>query len=322
MFKTVRQPFFNAEGDLGGGGQEAGGNESASSNSADFSPGWGLPNSGNQAAGNPLFNPTAAPVEQAAVQQGQVFDFAGRKIEVADPSIAAALKDVHKDYTALTGTFTQTSQRVKELEQANQTYLNLLNQGQQQMQGQQPIQSEQQGGPSEEDVEQMKADFMEKFYENPLTAIEGMLEQMFQQKVQPVIEPISKERAWNEQVSGLQQKYPDFQTMIGPMQQLIEEMPELAQHGLESVYHFAKRAQPAQAPTPEQLLSDPNFLQQLSQNPQVQQQFLSQYMQGKQGQQAPTIMGGQPGGQMPAALEDRPKDIRSGSAAFKRYLGL
>lgn len=319
MFKTVRQPFFNAEGDLGGGGQGGGNEPVVSSNSADFTPSWGLPNSGNQAATNPLFNQTPVVEPQAPVQEGQVFDFAGRKIEVADANIAAALKDVHKDYTALTGTFTQTSQRVKELEQANQTYLNLLNQAQQ-MQAQQPIQSEPQGGPSEEDLEQMKSDFMEKFYDNPKTAIEAMFDQLFQQKVQPVIEPISKEREWNEQVSGLQQKYPDFQTMIGPMQQLIEEMPELAQHGLESVYHFAKRAQPAQAPTPEQLLSDPNFLQEMMQNQDVKTQVLSKWMQEKQGQPAPTIMGG--GGQFTTATDPSPKDLRTGSAAFKRYLGL
>lgn len=325
MFKIVRQPLFNADGDIGGG-QPAGGSEPASSSSAEgITPGWGLPQGTNQAAANPLFSqePAVAPV----APEPAIFDFAGRKIEVADPSIAAALKDVHKDYSALQGTYTQTNQRVKELEQANQTYANLLQTIQQQG-GQQPnaMQStSQQGQPAPEDLEQMKADFMEQFYDDPKTAIEGLLDSMFQQRVQPIIEPITQERQWNEQVQTLQQKYPDdFQQMVGPMQQLLQDMPELAQHGLESVFLLAKRSQPMPQPGPDQLLNDPNFRQQVMANPDIQKQFLSQYLQEKQGsqQQAPTVMGGQPGGQMPATPEQRPKDIRTASQAFKKSLGI
>lgn len=320
MFRTLRLPLFNADGAMGGGD---GSDSSASSNSAgEFSPAWGLPQGGNQAAAatNPLFNP-----EQSATPVGQpeVFDFAGRKIEVKDPAMLSALKDVHKDYSALQGTYTQTSQRMKELEQANQTYLSLLQnvQGQQQ----QPAAQAQSNQPSEDDIEQMKADFMESFYDDPKTAIESILDSMFQSKVQPIIEPISKEREWNEQVQTLSHKYPDFQTMVGPMQELLQEMPELAQHGLEKVYQIAQRSNAAQqAVSPEQLMNDPQFLQQVMSRPDVQKQFLSQYLQDKQGtqQQAPVMMGGQPGGQAPSSPESRPRDIKSATKAFKQSLGL
>lgn len=321
MFNVIRQPLFNAESDMGGG---QGGNDSASSNPT-FTPGWGLPE-GQAAGANPLFNePVATPPVQP--ETAQVFDFAGRKIEVNDPAMLAALKDVHKDYTALTGTYTQTNQRVKELEQANQTYMNILQNMpvQLQQQGQNANQPTPQNEPTAEDREQMKAEFMEQFYSDPLASIETLLDSMFQQRVQPVIEPITQERQWNEQMQALQQKYPDdFQNMIGPMRDLLQEMPHLAEHGLEGVFQIAKRATPPPQPGPEQLLSDPQFLQQIMSKPEIQKQFLSQYLQEKQGsqQQAPTVMGGQPGGQMPTTPEDRPTDIRSASKAFRQYLGL
>lgn len=325
MFNFVRQPLFEADGDIGG----SGGNEPASSSAPAFTPTWGLPNGGgNQAAVNPLLSQAAPeqPPEQPPAETGQVFDFAGRKIEVSDPNMLAALKDVHKDYSALQGTYTQSSQRVKELEQANQTYMNVLAQMQQQQpapDANEPNQGQPQQ-PSPEDLEQMKSDFMEKFYDNPLSAIEGLMDSMFQQRVQPVIEPITQERQWNEQVQQLRGKYEDFDDLIGPMQQLLQDMPDLAQHGLESVYQLTKRATPPPQPQPEQLLSDPQFVSQMMQRPEIQQQFLSTYMQDKQNswQQAPTVMGGQAGGQAPAAPESRPKDMHSASQAFKRHLGI
>lgn len=319
MFKSIRLPLFDADdGSMGGG---VSGDGSVSSNSEVFTPGWGLP--GNQAAERPA-NPLLDQREAAQPQEpaGQVFDFAGRKIEVADPAMLSVLKDIHKDYSALNSTYTQTSQRVKELETANTTYLNLLQNMQQQPADSNDSPSQDQI--SEEDMEQMRSDFMESFYDDPRKAIEGMLENLFEKKVQPVIEPISKEREWNEQVQAMEGKFTDFRDMVGPMQQLLQDMPELAQHGLESVYHLAKRTAPASVPAPDQLLNDANFRQQLLQNQEVQKAVVSHYLQNRQdmNQQIPVVMGGQPGGQAPAVPELRPTDIRSASKAFLRQLGL
>lgn len=326
MFKRLH-PLFNVEG-AQGGGEPAGGNEptggqapAATSNSDAFKPGWGLPpgkgNDGNQAAAqaNPLLGePQVAP-------QPQVFDFAGRKIEVTDPTMLNVLKDVHKDYSSLQSTYTQTTNQVKDLQAQNQTFMQLV----QNMQQQAP--AAQQQAPAQEapvDLEQVKADFMEKFYDNPLEAIQSLLEDQFSKKVTPVIEPFQKEQAWNQEVSSLSQKYDDFNSMIDPMKQLIQEMPHLAQHGLESVYQLAKRSQPTPQPTPEQLLGDPAFREKVFQNQDITQQVVSQYLQSKQqtNQQIPNVMAGQPGGSAPSAPETRPTDIRGGSKAWLRSLGL
>lgn len=328
MFKRM-YPLYNADGAMGGGEGASGGDVAATSNSADgFTSGWGLPkgqeqvsqNSGNQAAvnANPLLG---QPQQAAAAPQPQVFDFAGRKIEVNDPAMLNVLKDVHKDYSSLQSTYTQTTNQVKELQNEKQTYMQLLQNMQQQTQAAQAPAQQQQ---APVDLEQVKADFMEQFYDDPKGAIEGLLDGMFQQKVQPVIEPMQKERAWNDEVQGLQSKYEDFGSMIGPMQQLLQDMPQLAQHGLESVYQLAKRSAPAPQPTPEQLLNDPAFREQALAHPEVYQQAVSRYVNERQqmNQQIPVVMGNQPGGQIPSAPETRPKDIRGGSKAWLQSLGL
>lgn len=335
-----------AEGD-GGGAADAGGADGGQSfnpQAEGATPGWGLPEghqrtSGAELSTNPLFsdvnflaepeavkpNPEPAPVQPAA--EPTVFDFAGRKIEVTDPNVLAVLQDVHKDYTNLQSTYTQTSQQAKTLEQERNTLMNLVQQSQQQ---QSPAPQPQNQQPTPEQLEQQKAEFMDRFYEDPLGAMTSILDQMFQQKVQPVIEPISQQQHWNEQIQKISAKYEDFQTLSEPIQAVLNEMPELLkQGGLEAVYHVAKGRAAAEAaanavpatppPTPEQLMSDPNFVQQyVLNNPQIQQQIVQGYLNNKlqTNAQTPMVMGGQPGGQPPAMPENRPKTLREASKAF------
>lgn len=315
MLKTFRQPYFDADTGAEGGGQPSGDGSIASNGDA-FTPGWGMPSTPQATQSNPLLAPQA-PAQPASAQ---VFDFAGRKIESTDPNVLAVLKDVHKDYSNLNSTFTQTNQRVKEQEALINSYQAQLAQQQQNAQTAptQPAQV------SEEDLEQAKSDFMESFYDDPRAAIENLMDTMFQTKVQPVIEPISKEREWNDQVNAMSSKYEDFGTMIAPMKEILADMPYLSQHGLEAVYQVAKRSAQAQPPTPEQLLSQPEFRDQVMANPDIQKQMYTQMVNNRQqiNSQIPVVMGGQPGGQAAASPENRPTDIRSASKAFLRQLGM
>lgn len=314
MFK-IRQPFFDADSGAPAGGEVV---APVTSNS-EPAPVWGMPSANQATSGNPLFQDATPPAPQP---EAQVLDFAGRKIEISDPSVLAVLKDVHKDYTTLEGTYTRTNQRVKELETTNQTLLQTMqNIPQTQAQQAQPQQQQ------PEDLEQLKSDFMEKFYDDPMSAIGQMLDQMYQQKVQPVIEPISQEREWSGKIQELANKYPDdFQSMIQPMQEVLADMPQLAEQGLETIYQIAKRSQQSQPPaqpTPEQLLSDPNFVQRIMQNTDIQSKVVSQYLQQRQGtnEQIPIVMTGPTGGQSPSVPENKPTDVRGGSKAFLRWLG-
>lgn len=305
-------------------------------------PNWGLPAapSGDQAA-TPMVNPLlqnpivaepAAPVTPVvpAAAQPETIDFAGRKIEVSDPAMLAVLKDIQKDYTNLQGTYTRTNQEAQELRTKVQTY---------EQQQQQPPAAQPQAQPQAEPPVQMtpeqiakaKEDFMDKFYEDPMAAISGLLDDKFNQTVKPIVEPIAQERAWQEQINTVSGKYTDFNEYVEPMQAVLKEMPHLAAQGLEMVYLVAKgrtvqpAAPAAPAPTPEQLLSDPDFVNtHIMSNPQLQQQFISQYLANKQttNQQIPPVMGGQPGGAAPAVPQSRPTNMRDASKAFLAHMGL
>ena len=298
-----------------------------------FTQGWGLPKDQAAAAQvNPLIQqPIVDPLKATPPVQPtkEVFDFAGRKIEVTDPAILSVLKDVHKDYTNLQGTYTKTNQEIQELRTQKQIYEQTI-QGFQQQQPPAAAQPQNQEPPT---TELTAEEFMEKFYENPQAALQSMFEKQFESKVKPVIEPIQQreksaeqERQMNEQVSSLSQKYSDFNDHIASMQEVINENPQLAAQGLETVYFVAKgrSAQPpTQAPTPEQMLADPTFVSQhIMSNPQIQQQMISQYLQGKvqANNLTPPVMGAQ-GGQPPAIPENRPTNLRDASKAFLKHMG-
>lgn len=299
-------------------------------------PNWGLPTASSDQAATPMINPIlsdtqvpatiqppAASVTPAAAQP-EVIDFAGRKIEISDPSMLAVMKEIQKDYTNLQGTYTRTNQEAQEL----RTKLQSFEQQQQQPPAEQPPAAQPPAQMSPEDLEKVKEEFMDRFYEDPMGAISGLLEEQFNRTVKPVIEPITQERAWQEQINTVSGKYEDFTEYVEPMKAVLQEMPHLADQGLETVYLVAKgrTVQPAApAPTPEQMLADPNFVNtHVMTNPQIQQQIVSQYLSNKQtiNQQTPPVMGGQPGGAAPAIPENRPTNIRDASKAFLRHMGL
>lgn len=343
--KMIRFPLFNVDGGALGG-QAASEPAAATSSPAPTAtppatpdtfqgtPAWGMPKASdiapNQAAApqvNPMFaNP--APTQAAPAATQEVIDFAGRKVTVTDPAIAAILKEVQKDYTTLQGTYTKTNQELLESRTQASTYEKMMQTFQQQQPAAQPPQNQ---APTAEELTQAKEAFMDKFYEDPQAAVREMAEKMiserFDKTVNPVIEPIAKERQWNEQVSAVSEKYSDFNDHIAAMQKVLADMPHLAQQGLETVYFVAKgqNAQPAApALTPEQLMADPTFIQDhIANNPQIQQMIVSKYLQDRQqtNQQIPVVMGGQPGGQPPAMPESRPTDLRQASKGFLQSMG-
>lgn len=329
-FKMNLQIF--AEGEGGGPEGSGGGAE----NLADFvTPNWGMPQ-GYQSPAEPEPNETQEDILPPGVEEPvadpapvvEPFDFAGRKIEVSDPAMLAILNDIKKDYTSLQSTYTQSSQQLKSLEAERNALMNVIQTGQQSTnQPQVPVQ------PTAEDLERQKSEFMDLFYEDPQKALGSLIESTLQKTIKPVIDPIVQEREMNQQLKSLHDKYgaEEFSRMVEPMQQVLAEMPHLAEHGVDTVYQVAlgrvaqqqqqqpPAADPTPAPTPEQLMNDPDFLQNyVYSNPIVQKQVVTQYLQQKQNTngQVPPSIGGQPGGQPPAIPEQRPKTLREASQAF------
>lgn len=326
MLAIRLEPMLDADGGMGGGG-------------GDFSDYGSTPQATPQ-------TPQLDSTPQQPQGQNPLMDahfgmerlnFAGREVPVVDPVI----KDIHKDYSNLHRAFQESSTSLKQLQEQNQMYQQMVQQYQQmQMGGQQQQQQFQQQPqqpqpPSAEEMQAFSTRYMDTFYDNPVEAQKMMLESPFLQEiiskqvenlVRPYVEPIQKERKFNAEVQQLNQQYGDFQQFVPQMQQLLQTQPHLADMGLETVYLIA-RGQSAQAQpqyTPEQLLNDPTYKQQIVGNEQIRNEIISQYMSNRQqaNQQIPPVIGNQPGGGSPAMPENRPKTLKEGSKAFARFLGM
>jgi hypothetical protein len=269
---------------------------------------------GNQAPEPTITNPLLDPnIQNPFLAPQETLDFAGRKVPVVDP----ILKDIHKDYSELNRTYQTTNQRVRELEQMNQQYQAMVQQFQQAQQFQAPQ------APAPEpavDLEAQREAFMDKFYENPLQAIQDLVSS----QVNPVLQPITQEKQFQTDVQAMEGRYSDFRDLMPAMRDLLGEMPHLGDQGLETLYLVAKGKTAQAAPTPDQLMQDPAFIQQILSNEQIRNQAVQQYMAQRQqtNQQIPVVMGSQPGGQAPSMPENKPQSIREASKMFLKSMGL
>lgn len=328
MKPNFMMPKFNLDGGASGGGEPAPAAAPAPTPAA--TPGQPLIST------NPLLDPNwgqaaTPPPEPQGTPTIEELDFSGRKVPVIDPVI----KDIHKDYSNLNRTFQETNTSLKQMQEQNQMYQQMIQQYQQmQQQTQAPAQPAEPQGPSPEEMQAFSQQYMEKFYDDPVTANKMLMESPFMKDVlnkqvaeaiKPFIEPIQKERKFQTDIQNLEQKYPDFRDHIEPMQQLLQQNPSLGEMGFENVYLMARGQQALQAapaPSPEQMLNDPNFRQMIMGNEQIKNEMFTQYMQAKQtdGQIAPPMMGNQPGGSAPSIPEQQPKSIAEASKLFTRFL--
>lgn len=259
-------------------------------------------------------------------QQIEELDFGGRKVPVVDPVI----KDLHTDYTNLNSTFTKTNQEVQQLRQQNEMMMQMVQQYQQQFQQQPNVQQQ---GPTAEQLQQINQTFMDKFYDNSTDAFmylaqnhpdfKNFVKNIVDESVKPVVEPIQRERQYQTEVRDLSMKYQDFQQFVPHMQQIINQQPQLAELGLETVYKIAK-ADNTPNYTPDQLLNDPTFRQQILGREDIRNEIINGYVQNRQqtNQQVPPMMGTQPGGSAPVMQGNAPRTLREGSKAFLASLGI
>lgn len=241
------------------------------------------------------------------------FDFGGR---IVDPNNPETIEGAYQDF--------QQSQRfIQQLIQENRNMQQQFQQFQQQYQQSQPPAPKE----PEIDIEKQNELMMEKFYDNP-TQFFKELQQKAVEEARREFEPIVKERRMQTEIQSVSSKYQDFQEYVPKMRELVEELGEQTteQLGLERVYLMAKGQaglQQPPAPQPEQMLQDPNFLNQyVLNNPQIQQQIVQNYMAQKQQSQPPKVMGNTSGGAQSLASEERPKSIGEASRLLRKSWGI
>lgn len=261
--------------------------------------------------------------------QAPEFDFGGRKVRLDDPD---SVRGAHQDWQ-------QQQQYIQQLQQQNKQFQQMMDTIQQNQQNTvQQTQQQQPQGPSTERMEQIHNEYMDKMYDNVFEAQKWLhqqpeyrefLQQQVEPMIQPYVQPYEQERQYQKQIQDMQQQHADFDQLIPQMQELLNERPDLGNRddALETVYWMAKGQSingQNTPPTPEQLMNDPDFQQQILSNESIRNQIIQQYTGQKQQtiRNTPPVMGKNPSGNSPAYQDKTPRTLAEGSRAFRRSLGL
>lgn len=229
----------------------------------------------------------------------------------------------------------QMAQQTQMLQQINQQQLEQMTQMQSMLNPQQQVTAAQQ-----QNQQPNHDEFMDRFYENSTGTIQGYVQQLMQQQgggqqqqmqqmvqelVNQQLQPMLQQQQWESTINNLQNRYQDFGEYGNDIQAILESNPNLVedQNGMEYAYHMARSQKMNSMPTQEQMMNDPQFLQQVAQNPQVRDQILDSYMNQKfqNRQQIPNVMGAATGAQMPTMPQNSPKTLRESTKALQQFMG-
>lgn len=179
--------------------------------------------------------------------------------------------------------------------------------------------------------------WFEKFYENPKDALQELFQGTVKDAISPqlqALEPVvqhfqqQQERAyWDNKVGEVQQKYSDFENYREKAAEILQQQPAEflnLPNAIEAAYLMAKAevldAEKASQPKIEDMLKDPNFLQQLSRNPDLQKIVLKTYSEQIKQEPKPAMIGSHPGSAAPATPPPEIRSVKDATRAFKSYL--
>jgi len=182
--------------------------------------------------------------------------------------------------------------------------------------------------PTEEELEEMKEDFLNRFYANPIATIEEIATQKAQEKIRPFQEKEMVMEA-NQSIERFAQANPDFNELIPEIIQAIEERPYLQNNprGLEDAYRIVKAGKLEQqiAATPmsaDEMLQNENILNQILQNPEIKNKIIQQYIDEISKGQPPNLMTGNEGGKTVVTEGKKPTSLRESTEMFLKSMGM
>lgn len=249
-------------------------------------------------------------VAEPVAQEPEYLDFGGRKVAANDD-----LRGLHQDYVNQQRYITSLTEQMNAYKMVAET-----------AKSQPQPQAAEQNLPSA-NIGDWDEDTWNKFYENPQEILGGTVQQIVNQILAEKVDPILEERQWEAEVNRMTESYPDFGQFADQIQNVLNENPELADrpNGLEDAYYRAKATSLSGQPSPEQLLQNQAFVQNILNTPEIQQQFLNQYLAGKQqiNQQTPSLMGrGASPSFAPVSPESSPTTLREASRLVMKNLGV
>jgi len=191
---------------------------------------------------------------------------------------------------------------------------------------QQPRQTEK----TPEEIQKENQDWLDKFYEDPMKALNEVVEGRVRQEVEPIQKEYQMQKAvqhYNQQVQEARQKYPDFDEYAPQMEEIVKQQGKYLStlpNAVDVVYSMAKAQSVKEPPTPDSLLQDESFRQKILQDETIKNEILKQYAQGVQENKPPVILGEQQG-EVPSTPPEQITNTQEAKTAsmnlFRRMLG-
>ncbi len=184
---------------------------------------------------------------------------------------------------------------------------------------QQFVQRFQEPQQSPEEVQERNQKWLDKFYESPMEALNEVVSQSVVQAVTPLNQKIQYQESvsrYSQQVTEARQKYPDFDSFMPQMQEIIREQGAYLANLPNSVDVIYNMAKAQTIKSPEDYLKDEAFRQKLLQDETIRNEILKQYAQTVKDGQPPVVLSNQHG--EPPSVE--PMEIKSTQDAKKATL--
>ena len=187
---------------------------------------------------------------------------------------------------------------------------------------------------TKEELDKVKEQWFDKFYDNPQEALADLLSGVVEKTVNPLLAPIApvvqdfstrqQTALWAKEAEKVAEKYSDFDTFADAMTTIIGSMKpqEFAAlpNPMETVYLMAKGSAPV-TPTPklEDSLKDPEFVKSLATNPEIRKAVLTTYANNVNGERKPNVIGAGSGGVPPAAPPQEIRTVNDATRASREF---
>jgi hypothetical protein len=175
---------------------------------------------------------------------------------------------------------------------------------------------------TEEDIEKMNNEFYMKFTEKPLEALEELINQRAEAKIQPMKEyfdNMQKMQYWNEQISEFEKEHPDFQDYVDDISKVIQSDESIrnSKNPLELAYKVIKadkldsKVKELDRPIEERLKED-GVLKEILSNKDIKNMLIKELKSSRE--ETPSVIGKD--GKTSVNVEEKPKTISDGTKAW------
>jgi hypothetical protein len=191
---------------------------------------------------------------------------------------------------------------------------------------------------------------LEEYYKDPLAAqakrdqqtmkaMEHRIGQTLEKVLSPLAPVVERQEyeaevgQYNKQLAQFAQANPDVQEMLPTMKKIagmmngeaIKAMEKAGQNPIKALYETAKalyKPEPAPAPTPEQLINDPNYREKILSDPNIKNEILKSQIAAVQTGAPPPVIGAQLGGMPPAAPTEHAGSAKEAGRMAAKFFGL